>query len=258
MKPFCLFLGAVLALIVAPHLWAQSTDNIEARIFNGENGRTLPYRIFKPANYDPQKKYPLVLCLHGAGGRGTDNTSRGSEAYTVLSSAAIQAEHPCFLLTPQCPEGKTWVKTQWTKGSYSIEATPIPDEMKSVLDILNKVKTEFSIDPARIYVTGQSMGGYGTWDIILRNPQLFAAAIPVCGAGDPSKAKDIATLPLWIFHGSADPTVPVQGSRDMVKALTAAGSTSFKYTEFPGVQHASWIPAWKEQDLVPWLFQQHR
>jgi predicted peptidase len=99
------------------------------------------------------------------------------------------------------------------------------------------------------------MGGYGTWDIILRNPRLFAAAIPVCGAGDPSKAADIAHLPVWAFHGDSDPTVPVSGSRDMVEALRQADG-KIQYTEYPGVGHSSWVNAWKEQSLIPWIFSQ--
>ena len=246
-----------LFLLSSLGLRAETPSTIDALVYASRDGRTMPYRIFIPANYDTHKQYPLVLCLHGAGGRGSDNTSRGTEAFTVLSSPEVQKDHPCFLLTPQCPEGKTWVKTPWTKGSYSIDAVPLSDEMHSALDILFTVKSEFSIDPARIYVTGQSMGGYGTWDAVLRCRKVFAAAVPVCGAGDPSKAKLIAHVPLWIFHGSDDPTVPVQGSRDMVKALTDAGSTSFKFTEYPGIKHDSWTKAWKEKDLVPWLFAQH-
>jgi predicted peptidase len=255
-------LRGLVYLVMVAGLWAWAVDisgpNIEAHIFQGKDGRSLPYRLFKPVGYDPAKKYPLVLCLHGAGGRGSENMSHGTQAFETLADPAVQAQHPCFLLTPQCPDGKRWVATNWGKGSYSLDATPITPEMQSVLDILALVRTQFNVDPARVYVTGQSMGGYGTWNILMLHPEIFAAAIPVCGAGDPSKAKELVSMPIWMFHGSDDPTVPVTGSRDMNQALLAAGSKVCKYTEFPGVQHGSWIPAWKDPGLIPWLFAQHK
>lgn len=252
-------LTGLIILVMALSTLAEDVDNAapEARVFKDAEGKTMPYRILKPINYDPKEKYPLVLCLHGAGGRGSDNRSRGSEAFKVLSRDNIRGDYPAFLLTPQCPKGKKWVDTSWTKGSYPIANTPISEQMKMVLEILRSMRKEFNIDPDRIYVTGQSMGGYGTWDIILRNPSLFAAAIPVCGAGDPERASSIAHLPIWAFHGEKDPTVPVSGSRDMLEAIKKAGG-DMKYTEYPGVRHNSWKKAWEEKDLVPWLFKQKK
>ncbi|NOU36918.1 MAG: prolyl oligopeptidase family serine peptidase [Kiritimatiellaceae bacterium] len=236
---------------------AAEESQIEARIFQSKDGGTMPYRILKPANYDPGVKYPLVLCLHGAAGCGADNTSRGTEAFTALSAPEVRKAYPAFLLTPQCPSGKRWVNTPWNEGSYSTTNIPVSEQMKQVMEILDSVEKEFSIDPSRIYVTGQSMGGYGTWDIVLRNPHKFAAAVPVCGAGDPGQAKSIAHLPVWAFHGEKDPTVPVAGSREMIRALKEAGSAA-RYTEYPGVGHSSWTPAWKDKELIPWLFSQRK
>lgn len=215
----------------------------------------MPYRILKPAHYNPNSQYPLVLCLHGAGGRGNDNRSRGTEAFMALSSAEVQARYPAFLLTPQCPLEKQWVNTPWQEGSYSISRVMMSGELKRVMEILDAVIKEFRIDLARIYVTGQSMGGYGTWDMILRYPYRFAAAVPVCGAGDPMKAKRIAHLPLWAFHGEKDTIVPTDGSRSMIQALRQAGSKA-KYTEYQGVGHNCWSRSWKERNLIPWLFAQ--
>lgn len=254
---FCLGMVIGLTMTIAGIGVSGAEQKIEAREFKGKDGHTMPYRILIPPDYDSGKKYPLVLCLHGAGGRGSDNTSRGSQAFASLSNAKVQKEYPAFLLTPQCPKDKKWANINWKKGSYSIETVKMSDELKTVLEILESVKKEFSIDPARIYVTGQSMGGYGTWDIILRNPQLFAAAIPVCGAGDPSQAEKISHLSLWVFHGDADTTVPVNGSRDMVEALKKVNG-KIKYTEYPGCGHNSYVPAWSEKDIIPWLFQQKK
>ena len=214
----------------------------------------MPYRIYKPANYNPKTRYPLVLCLHGAGGRGDDNKSRGTQAFVALSSSSVQKAYPAFLLTPQCPKDKTWVNAS-RKGSYAVSKTPISKQMALVQETLHSVVTKFSIDPARIYVTGQSMGGFGTWDVIMRNPKLFAAAVPVCGGADPSQSKSIAHLPIWIFHGEKDRVVHTKLSREMVAALRKAGS-KVKYTEYPGVGHACWTRAWSEKELIPWLFKQ--
>jgi len=233
----------------------ENEQSIVARVFKNRNGDTMPCRIYKPANYDPKTRYPLVLCLHGAGGRGDDNKSRGTHAFAALSSPSMQKQYPAFLLTPQCPKDSGWVNTSH-KGSYSVSRTPISKQMALVQEILLSVVTKFSIDPARIYVTGQSMGGFGTWDIIMRNPKLFAAAVPICGGADPSQSIRIAHLPIWVFHGEKDHIVPAKGSREMVEALKKAGSKVVKYTEYPGVGHACWGPAWREKELIPWLFEQ--
>ncbi|MCA1808098.1 MAG: prolyl oligopeptidase family serine peptidase [Lentisphaerae bacterium] len=253
------FIFGTLVFVFGLSTFAGNDVNMtsEARIFKDTDGEAMPYRIMKPVHYDPKEKHPLVLCLHGAGGRGNDNRSRGTEAFKALSQDDILQKYPAFLLTPQCPKDKKWVNTSWTKGSYAISDVPISEQMKRVLQILQSVQNEFNIDPDRIYVTGQSMGGYGTWDIILRKPNLFAAAVPVCGAGDPGQAARIAHLPIWAFHGEQDPTVPVSGSRDMRAAIKIAGG-EMKYTEYPGVGHKSWENAWAEKDLVPWLFKQKK
>lgn len=236
----------------------KQEKNVEARTYESPKDDTMPYRILIPDNYDPNKEYPLVLCLHGAGGRGTDNNSRGTEAWKVLSSKEVRERYPAFILTPQCPQGERWVDVKWKKGSYSIDKVSTSREMELVVEILDSVVKEFSVDPSRVYVTGQSMGGYGTWDIVLRNPDSFAAAIPVCGAGDPSQADEIADLPVWAFHGAEDPTVPPSGSREMIEAIREAGGDP-RYTEYPGVKHVgSWVRAWKEDEIVPWLFKQKR
>ena len=128
--------------------------------------------------------------------------------------------------------------------------------MKLAVEILDLVTDEFNIDSNRVYVTGQSMGGYGTWDLILRYPKRFAAAVPVCGAGDPASAKRIAHIPIWAFHGDRDKTVPTRGTQKMIEALKQAGGRA-KYTEYEGVGHNCWTRAWKEKDLITWLFRQN-
>ena len=219
---------------------------------------SMPYRLFIPAGYNPNNSYPLVLFLHGAGERGTDNNAQitANQGATLWAGSANQASHPCFVLAPQCPPNFQWVNTNWSNGSYSINNVPMSTELKMVKDIIATLETQYNIDASRLYITGLSMGGYGTWDFILRYPTMFKAAIPICGAGDPTKASLIGTIPLRIFHSSDDPTVPVAGSRDMVKAINALGPntrTEF-YTEYTNQGHASWVNAYNTTDLVDWLF----
>ncbi|NWK54550.1 prolyl oligopeptidase family serine peptidase [Verrucomicrobiaceae bacterium N1E253] len=249
-------LVAVLMVASPVQVIAVEAD-IEARVFS-EGGLSLPYRILKPDAYVQEKKYPLIVALHGAWGRGTDNKSRAIDAFQFLSTEKVRKDYPAFIITPQCPAKKQWANTPWGKGCYSLKNVKISEPIQTVIAIIASLQKEFSIDPDRIYVTGQSMGGYGTWDIIMRKPDLFAAAIPVCGAGDLSQAKKLEHLPIWCFHGGNDTVVPTAASREMDKAMKAIGNSNWKYTEYPGVGHGSSKHAWKEADLIPWLFKQKR
>lgn len=147
-----------------------------------------------------------------------------------------------------------WANMDWSakKGGMGKEpSTP----MRLTLEVLGKLQREFSIDDKRLYLTGLSMGGYGTWDLLARHPKMFAAAVPVCGGGDESMASVMKDMPIWCFHGGADPTVPTQRSRDMIKAIKDAGGNP-KYTEYPSVGHNSWDKAYSEKELPGWLFDQ--
>ncbi|HYJ11474.1 MAG TPA: prolyl oligopeptidase family serine peptidase [Polyangiaceae bacterium] len=251
---------ASLCLVQAGLAPAQElVSGFEARSLQGTKGVTLQYRLFKVSNPTPGMKYPLILFLHGAGERGDDNTAQltANQGATVWASDAHQAEHPAYVIAPQCPADQQWVDTDWTLGSYSTTNIPVSDELATALEIADEVAMEFETDPARHYITGLSMGGYGTWDAIIRNPARFAAALPVCGAGDPSKVDLIKDLRLWVAHGDADSVVPVSGSRDMVAALEAAGS-AVEYSEYAGVDHDSWSQTYANEDIVNWLFTNQR
>lgn len=229
----------------------------QPRIYTSAAGRSMPYRLRVPDDDTPGKSYPLVLFLHGAGERGTDNEAQLKWCGSVLGEQ-LQKRHPCFIVAPQCPPGRQWVNTPWTAGSYSVDAIPESEELRIAIGILKGVGREFNgIDPGRVFVAGLSMGGYGTRDAIMRHPDLFAAAVPICGAGDPSQASSMGHVKVWAFHGSEDDVVPPEGSREMVQALRNAGA-DVRYTEFEGVGHRSWINTWEEKDLFEWLFQQRR
>jgi predicted peptidase len=244
----------------------------DAKVYKDKDGREMPYRLLKPDNYDPKTKYPLVLVLHGGGGQGNDNIKHMGSVEMTLSKPELKAKFPCFSVAPQCPAGASWSGMRRPTSGSTTSSGPVaastpattsapvaPDLLQMVMGILDKTRQDYSIDPARIYVTGVSMGGYGTWAVIARYPGLFAAAVPVCGGGDVAMAKTIADakLPLWVWHGEIDSTVPVQRSRDMVKALKDAG-WEVKYTECPGVGHPVWNKTFDGDAVWAWLFAQKR
>ncbi len=246
-------LASVCLLPLSGH--AQDLNGFEPRTLKGSKGLTLPYRLFKVKNPVAGTKYPLILFLHGAGERGDNNSSQlmANAGATAWATDAHQAKHPAYVIAPQCPADKQWVDTNWALGSYSTSTVPVSDQLTTALEIADAVATEFATDPTRNYITGLSMGGYGTWDAVVRNPDRFAAALPICGSADLSGADAIKLLPLWTFHGDADETVPPKGTRDMVAALKAVGST-VKYTEYAGVGHDSWSMTYANEEVIDWLF----
>ena len=234
----------------------EPLDRYEAREYNGGERGVLKYRILKPKDYDKSKQYPLVLFLHGAGERGDDNKKQLVHAMTDFASDDVMQKHPAFVIAPQCPTGQRWVEVDWGADAHDMPGVP-SKAMKLSLDLLDALQTEFSIDAKRVYVTGLSMGGFGTWDALQRRPVTFAAAIPVCGGGDPKMAQSFNHIPIWCFHGSADTAVKVTRSRQMIDALKASGGKP-KYTEYEGVGHNSWAAPYANRDVLDWLFKQKR
>lgn len=233
-------------------------NNTEAHVYTNQSGQTLPYRLFVPQDYDPKQQYPLLLSFHGAGSRGSDNLKQLRPWVAGWLDAGVQKKHPCIILMPQCPSGKQWVDTPWTNGSYSCTAVPISKSMTLAKELLDKIVKEKSIDRSRIYVMGASMGGYGTWNFVMRYPKLIAAAVPICGGGDPSMAHVLKNIPIWAFHGDQDKTVPPSGSQDMVDAIHKVGGNKIELTIYEGVQHDSYTRAWKSPKLVEWVFRQKK
>ncbi len=220
-------------------------------------GLGLPYRLFVPPSCSPDKPCGLLLFLHGAGERGTDNQAQLANDALAFVESGPQAEHPTIVVYPQCPEGMQWVNHDWKDGSYRLANTPISQPMAAALELLASVRSKYAVDPTSILVSGLSMGGYGTWDIVARQPNLFAGALALCGGGDPSMAASMTTLPVWAFHGDQDQAVPVRGSRQMIAALRAAGGQP-RYTEVAGHGHDVWTVAYRDPTVVRWLLSQRR
>jgi len=205
------------------------------------NGEARAYVLYVPKDYTSSKKWPVILFLHGSGERGDD----GLKQSEVGIGAAIRMgseRFPALVVMPQCKPDKHWADDM---ADYALNA-------------LDQTIKHYSVDTNRLYLTGLSMGGYGSWTIATQHPDMFAAVVPICGGGDPEQAaQKLKDEPIWVFHGGADPTVPVEQAHRMVEALKAAGS-SIKYTEYPGVGHNSWDKAYGEKDLTDWLFAQTR
>jgi predicted peptidase len=210
----------------------------------------MPYRLFVPDKRLLHQSLPLIVFLHGIAGAGSDNRRQlaggnrlGSRVWTT---SAAQARHLAYVLAPQLPAGNTWA------DPGSPQLAPYTE---LVVELLADLRREYSIDADRIYVVGQSLGGMGVWDLISKRPNLFAAAVPVCGSGSSSAVGAAKPVPVWVFHGALDKVVPVGGSREMVAALKAAGGT-VKYTEYPDGRHDVWTRAFADPALFEWLFAQ--
>lgn len=233
------------------------TPELEARHHADASGITLPYRIFTPPACGPERRCGLLVFLHGAGERGSDNRAQlGNDALAFVDSA-VQSEFPTVVVYPQCPAHLQWVDAVWTSPSYVLARTPVSKAMTAVVGLLERLRQHPAVDPARVLVTGLSMGGFGTWDLVLRHPSWFAGALALCGGGDPTQASLIRTLPMWAFHGEQDAAVPVQASRRMVAALREVGGSP-RYSEVAGVGHDVWTIAYRDPGVVRWLLSRRR
>jgi predicted peptidase len=226
-----------------------------ARCFVEEAGQKLPYRLLLPEPRVPGGRYPLLLLLHGAGERGTDNVEQLGNGLAALLLASRRG-FPCVAVVPQCPPAQRWVEVDWSAASHPLPSEPAPP-LHAALALVESLVAEYACDPARLYLLGLSMGGYGVWDAASRQPERFAAAAPICGgaADDAAPGLAAAGLPVWAFHGAKDPVVPVERSRRIVAALRGCGGP-VRYTEYAEVGHDAWTWALKEPELLPWLFAQ--
>lgn len=243
-----------------PGVSEAAITNYEERrveVADGAEKRLFRYRLLTPARIVAGTKYPVVLFLHGAGERGSDNLRQLKYLPAWMAEPAAREAYPCFVLAPQCRENERWVDVAWGDPQSSPQPPQPGVDLAAALAALEAVLTQEPCDADRIYLTGLSMGGYGTWDLAARMPERFAAAVPICGGGDERTAARLTKLPLWVFHGDADKAVPVERSRTMVAAVKSAGGTP-RYTELPGVGHDSWTPAYRDPKLLDWLFGQRR
>lgn len=242
----------------------QFDEEFKKLVYTDSRGTRLNCRMYLPKDYDPAKKYPMVLAMHGAGLWGADNESQLMNCFNLGVSVWQNREKygECIILVPQTAERVSWVTGDGTypwyeEGShnYSIESFEISRYLSAVTELLDDVCSSYSVDESRQYVGGFSMGGYATWYLIMAYPERFAAAVPCCGGSDPSYAKYIKDVPIWTFHSADDATVKVEATREMVSALRALGS-SVRYTEFSNLGHNVWDYAFQSDEVLDWMFTQ--
>ncbi len=234
-------------------------DIYQKKEFVFADGKTLPYRILYPENYDKTKKYPLILFLHGAGERGNDNEKQLTHGAKLFLKDENRKNFPAIIVFPQCPSESFWAVTKIDRNvqPYKIDFDYTAEANWPLLaanELVRKLSNEEGVNKSKIYITGLSMGGMGTFESVYRNPDLYAAALPICGGGDINHYnKKIAKTAFWVFHGDADPTVDVKLSREMVDKLKSL-KAEVKYSEYPGVKHNSWDNAFAEAEYLSWMF----
>lgn len=242
---------------------AQDLSLYQKKEYAYSEGKTLPYRILYPDNYDNTKKYPLVLFLHGSGERGNDNEKQLVHGSKLFLTADNRKNFPAIIVFPQCPENSYWssVTVDRSKTPTTFEFNydnPINWPLDAVQKLVQQLIKNEGVDKKRCYITGLSMGGMGTFEILYRFPKVFAAALPICGGGDAFRYDErVRKTSFWVFHGDADAAVNVNESRAMVNKLKSL-KVDVTYTEYPNVNHNSWDNAFAEPTFLSWMFAHKR
>ena len=231
-------------------------EGMEQAVFTGKDGRELKYCAKFIGPWFSGGTASVVLFLHGAGERGDDNVSQLTHGARELIRYCEKKNLKVMLLFPQCPSGKMWVDTPWNLPEHKMPAES--ETMKLVKEFLDEMLKEVMVDQKRIYVTGISMGGFGTWDLLSRYPDLFAAGMPICGGADVEQAEKLKNIPIRTFHGDSDDVVLTKRSRDIVKAIRDAGGTKISYTEVPNCGHGVWPGVYADEKNFDWLLSQKR
>jgi predicted peptidase len=200
----------------------------------------LDYLLYLPADYEEHESWPLLLFLHGAGERGDDLELVKKHGPPKLIEGG--KEFPFIVVSPQCPKDRWWTS-----------------ELIALSALVDEIEKKYKVDPDRIYVTGLSMGGFGTWALAGYSPRRFAAIVPICGGGESLVGRMLLRrMPVWAFHGAKDPVVPLQRSEDMVNALRASGNSEAKLTVYPEAGHDSWTETYENAELYDWLLSHKR
>lgn len=253
----------LLRLILFIPFWgkAQSMELYKKETYRSNNGSILPYRILYPENYDPSVSYPLVVFLHGVLERGKDNYRQLANGGALFLKPENRKRFPAIVIFPQCPEDSYWATVTIDQRKLPIDIyfhynDPPARALEACIDLIQTFIREKKADQKRIYIMGLSMGGMGTLEAISRYPDLFAAAVPICGAGDTDYCHRYSgKVALWLFHGAEDKGIDPECSRSIVRKVKSLGG-AVQYTEYPGVGHNSWDNVFEEPELLPWLFQQ--
>lgn len=252
---------------VAPKTFNINTDSAyDKKEWISAKGDTLRYRLLLPENYDSTKMYPLVLFLHGAGERGSDNKKQLIHGSKLFLMPEVRRDYPAIVVIPQCDSLDFWSNVRFKvndttkKWEFEFQENGEPTKaMSLLLEWLPALEKQYPSQPQQRYVMGLSMGGMGTFEIVRRKPGYFAAAVPICGGAHPKTAVAMKKTDFWIFHGQKDDVVPWQFSEIMVNAFTDMYERpEVEFTLYPDANHNSWDKAFAEPDLLPWLFGKKR
>ena len=215
----------------------------------GGETRTYAYRLLRPVDPAGNGDKPLVVFLHGMGERGSNNVDQLDYLPTWMCEPSWRERYQSFVLAVQCPGNELWVKS-WDECG-------VPCSLIAVERVIEELIENEDIDPSRVYLTGLSMGAYGSWALAAHRPDLFAGLVPICGGGDPSTVEQLRGIPIWVFHGTSDTVVRESESIEMVSALRSAG-IPVGYTPLVGAGHDSWTDAYLREGAINWLFSQQR
>lgn len=256
MKQLSLF---ILTLVMYGSSHAQNNALFMKQFFI-EKTDTLPYRILVPDKYDPENKYPLIIFLHGSGERGNDNEKQLAHGAELFLRDSIRKKYPAIVVFPQCSDNSNWSNVNIVTDSVSSKRTiqffsnsKPTVAMSLLINLVDDLKHKYSVQNKKIYVIGLSMGGMGAFEIVRRKPNLFAAAMPICGGANPATARSLLKTKWWIFHGEKDDVVNPQYSKDMATAILNEGGTA-KLTIYPDANHNSWDSAFAESNFMQWMF----
>ena len=250
---------AILFMLLAAAARAQFTGEelLKPFVYTNETGETFAYRMSAPQFPVPGKTYPLILFLHGSGECGTDNLRQIKVGLPTLMATLLKRPEPVIVVAPQCQTGNGWVKQLARDESYAMPKDAAAS-LEVALELCRHVAATRQADTNRLYVTGLSLGGFGAWDAIQREPGLFAAAIPICAGGDIRRVQGLKKMPIWVFHGTDDKNVAVDCARRMVAALKQAGSRRVRYTEYEKSAHNVWDRTYANPEVIDWLLLQNR
>lgn len=244
-KPSLIFGLGLMTATMAPLAAQEQTAQrgFITEVWRSPTGEKVAFDMFIPYTYTGQEAYPLILFLHGAGEREGGKNKPVDVGIGPAIRKYGEKEFPFFVLFPRCRANRNWMADG--------------DDAQRALAILDFVQKKYNIDPKRIYLTGLSLGGFGTWSLAAKYPDRWAAIVPICGGGNPEWAEKIKHIPVWCFHGDQDKAVRVELSRKMIQALKAVGASP-RYTEYPGVGHNCWDLAYNTKELYAWLLSQKR
>lgn len=241
-------------LIFTFRLSAQQKGETVSEVYISSSSDTLPYQFLVSSGMDSTQKYPLILWLHGKGERGEDNQKQMTLIKKWLPDSLEKKEYKSFLLAPQCSEKVMWSNYNKLANEITFD-TITPEIQKSIISLIDDLSIKYPIDTTRIYIMGISMGGFGVFDMITRYPNRFAAAIPICGGADPKQKEKLIKTPIWAFHGEKDAVVD---KRHTIVPMEKIKDSNHVLTTYATTGHDAWNKAFKEKDLLRWMFTQEK